>query len=987
LGIIRLTAGAIASAAAVAACATFLGACSGGSGEVTDRRFSAVTSDEYTEPVHNVVIGTPEGVVRGATLMPDGQIVGGTTEANSVQVSAAPAATARTPKRGGGTVASGGGVASSSGGSSSSSGVAGSSGGGSSGVSIPPPPSSSSSGSSSGGASGGGGTGSSSSGGSSSGIITSDGGFFDEAGGGENVGGFGQWHFDDCSATSNFLIDSSGEGANAQHALGAACVPGISGLGVDFRTSKDVVQVPDEPQFTVTDRIGVAAWVHPNTVTGNQPIIVKRLNNDTAFSLGVHNGNIEMSVVLASGTTVISRAPISPGVWTHVAGMYDGTFVFLFINGQQFGQVFGGGGLHNVFAPLRIGATSQTQLFDGIIDEVFVTTQDITSQTLTDLACLQAPSTVSVNATPTGPQPFETTVHYDVTVNDNDIGFCGGGKQYDFFNESFDPNFNVSFDTSTFVFATPGVPVTFGVDITSSDEADPGDHQLLFAVDAFEEAPPFSDEFLTVALDYDVAQPTGCFVASREELMITTTSVVDDPVRTAGNSPPTSFIGSGGFDGGVIFSGSSSGAAGSSGGGIGIPLPVAAPAAAFDASVPVPTEGGTTEGGTAPASSQGVWSFGHLMREMAPSPEQAPAMVLQLLQLFLSDQHINGFTVAAKPLMQQDLIDIWPKLANGDLDLDQAPVTLEAIVNRVDIRNLSSGSAGEGRFVFGVDGPAFQNFNIIIEYNLPAQTQDDVQNWANRWHALSSHPFPSEEYNAALEAITRSFTDHGMMPSGVNGSALNEFRTNEFALSGFFEWELRGFVLDPTTGFLSETTVKETPDISFNGSNAVADFINQNGPAIKAEIPGANDNTVPATFEGQNFLGGSALNPFFAWNGPGITDPDARFHMSTNTCNGCHGPDTGTPNFQMISPRFAVGQEATLSPFITGVTVFDPFSGQTRTLNDLGRRRTDLTGLVCGTDGGTTATDGGTTEADAISPPPPPPPARDASTGPAPGTM
>src|SRR5262245_50082940 len=44
--------------------------------------------------------------------------------------------------------------------------------------------------------------------------------------------GFGSWHFDDCSPDSHFLIDSSGAGANAQQALGAACVPGISGLGV-----------------------------------------------------------------------------------------------------------------------------------------------------------------------------------------------------------------------------------------------------------------------------------------------------------------------------------------------------------------------------------------------------------------------------------------------------------------------------------------------------------------------------------------------------------------------------------------------------------------------------------------------------------------------------------------------------------------------------------------------------------------------------------
>jgi hypothetical protein len=942
LGSIRVAAGAIASAAVWSACGAFLAACSSGTGETTDPRFSAVTADEYTAPVDNVVIGTPEGVVRGARLMPGGTIVGGVVEANSTQVGLAAStalATSVAPPAGGGPT---------SGGSSS---------GGSSGGVI--------------------GTGSSSGvggGGSSSGVFTPDGGVFGEGGVPESVGGFGQWHFDDCSSSSNFLVDSSGMGANAQHALGAACVPGVSGLGVQFRTSKDVVQVPDEPQFTVSNNIGVAAWVHPNTVTGNQPIVVKRLNSDTAFSLGVHNGNIEISVVLASGTTVISRAPIAPGVWTHVAGMYDGTFVFLFINGQQFGQVFGGGGLHDVFAPLRIGTTSQTQLFDGIIDEVFVSTQVIPKETLTALACIPAPSTFSVTPSATGPQPFDTTVHYGVTVNDNDIGFCQG-KSYDLFNQSFDSTFSTVFDfpPGQFAVTTPGVPVTFGVDVTSSEDSDPGLHQFFFALESFTNQPPFTSEFFNLELDYEVAQPTGCFVAAKRELMITGSSVVDDPVRTFGNSPPTFFIG-GGFDGGVVV-----------GSDAGIRVPIPGPIV-----LSAPIEGGVTvpsDAGTAPAASQGVWSFGHLMREMAPSPDQAPAMALKLLQLFLTNQNVNGFTVAAKPLMQQDLIDIWPRLPNGDLDLDRAPVTLEAIVNRIDIRDLSTGSAGEGRLVFGVDGPAFQNFNIILEYNLPAQTADDVQSWANRWHALSSHPFPSEEYNAALEAVTRGFTDRSAMPSGVNGSALNEFRTNEFALSGFSEWELRSFLLDPATGLFAETTVKETPDISFNNTSTLADFINQNGPAIKAEIPGANDNTIPATFEGHNFLGGSALNPFFSWSAPGVLDPDARFHMSTNTCNGCHGPDTGTPNFQMISARSFAGQEATLAPFITGITLFDPFSGQTRTLNDLARRRVDLTSLVCGTDGATPlVVDPG--------PPPPPfdggviltPPAEDASAGPPPGT-
>jgi hypothetical protein len=67
--------------------------------------------------------------------------------------------------------------------------------------------------------------------------------------------------------------------------------------------------------------------------------------------------------------------------------------------------------------------------------------------------------------------------------------------------------------------------------------------------------------------------------------------------------------------------------------------------------------------------------------------------------------------------------------------------------------------------------------------------------------------------------------------------------------------------------------------------------------------------------------------------------------MATNTCNGCHGPETGT-SFLMVFPR-VVGEEAALSQFLTGVTVFDQFAGMPRTLNDLARRQASLGSLVC----------------------------------------
>jgi len=243
-----------------------------------------------------------------------------------------------------------------------------------------------------------------------------------------------------------------------------------------------------------------------------------------------------------------------------------------------------------------------------------------------------------------------------------------------------------------------------------------------------------------------------------------------------------------------------------------------------------------------------------------------------------------------------------------------------------------------------------ESFTVILEYKLPAQSEEDVRGWARLWHELSSLPFPSESYNAALEGITQRFSRRGAAPGGVNDSALFRLRTNEVALS--FPWELREFELSRATGFFHEVPVKETPDLQFNATPTFSAFVNQNEAAIIGTVPGASGNLVSAAFQGQPFQAGSALNNGqTVWGAPGIANPEARFHASMNTCNGCHGPDTGSFDFTIISPR-SRGSEAQLSPFLTGTTVFDRFSGQTRTLNDLARRKADLTSIVCSTDGG-----------------------------------
>ena len=140
---------------------------------------------------------------------------------------------------------------------------------------------------------------------------------------------------------------------------------------------------------------------------------------------------------------------------------------------------------------------------------------------------------------------------------------------------------------------------------------------------------------------------------------------------------------------------------------------------------------------------------------------------------------------------------------------------------------------------------------------------------------------------------------------------------------------------------LAPATVKLTPDPSFNFTSTLADYVNENEAAILLE-----QHDVPESFQGNPFLGSHVENDLNGWFAEGIDNPEARFKFSLNTCNGCHsGVETNT-GFLQISPR-DIGNEAFLSPFLTGTTTFDAVTGEPRVLNDLRRRRLDLQSIVC----------------------------------------
>lgn len=331
----------------------------------------------------------------------------------------------------------------------------------------------------------------------------------------------------------------------------------------------------------------------------------------------------------------------------------------------------------------------------------------------------------------------------------------------------------------------------------------------------------------------------------------------------------------------------------------------------------------------------GPWSFGGLIKRMAGTTDPSRFLV-NWLTTWDANQTINSFNVPSRTKIRDLVINPW-KTKDGQAGVDDdawtvnfanAPFRLLAIVNRMDLNRADGDTvqnAGEGRFVFGVLNATggSEQFTVIFEYELLANDRASLRGWAQQWHALGAMTF-GPQYNAALQVITDRFSGANKAPAKPNGSPLNQLRTNEIALvlpNFQLGWELREFHI--VSGSLKEVSTRQSPDNTFQNSPALAKFINDNEPDILDR-----NFEVPVQFDGAPFLAGSSIIApparGFAWNAPGIGNPEARHIVAFTACNGCHHVETGTTDFLHVKPR-AQNAEAGLSGFLTGIAqVPDP---------------------------------------------------------------
>lgn len=315
-----------------------------------------------------------------------------------------------------------------------------------------------------------------------------------------------------------------------------------------------------------------------------------------------------------------------------------------------------------------------------------------------------------------------------------------------------------------------------------------------------------------------------------------------------------------------------------------------------------------------PMAKTGTLSFGQIMSRLSANERETKDLILSFLQTWEKDQVTNGITVPARPPISSNIIRMWKQRDSVDIDtpleawdmnLENAPFRLLAITNRVDLQNFDHKSAGEGRLTFGLAHGGSNDFTLIFEFNLAGKTEQDVLQWAKKWHELSTLDLNSEAYLRKLESIVLSFTS--------KPSDLNQLRTNEGIngiFDGTFNWEMRE--LNIRNNRFVEVTRKQSPNMGLNNSQILSDYLKKHQDEILAE-----NHVIKADFEGNRFLAGTtAYDRDFTWSAPGFDDNSLIMkRINALSCSGCHGGLAKHTEFTHIKPR-AKGKVADISRFL-----------------------------------------------------------------------
>jgi Concanavalin A-like lectin/glucanases superfamily/Right handed beta helix region len=187
--------------------------------------------------------------------------------------------------------------------------------------------------------------------------------------------------------------DSSGWGNTATARNGAKTGPGRLGRGGLFDGKSSVVSVDDSPSLEIAGPMTVAAWVKLDSLPDRLADLVIKSHHLApwqSYELLYDNTtrHFGFSIANSSGDYRGSKGPntVSPDVWYHVVGVYDGSSIITYVNGVAGAPIAYSGEPYLALGPLYIGdeGDGATDL-PGILDEIRIYNRALTEREVAEL--------------------------------------------------------------------------------------------------------------------------------------------------------------------------------------------------------------------------------------------------------------------------------------------------------------------------------------------------------------------------------------------------------------------------------------------------------------------------------------------------------------------------------------------------------------------------------------------------------------------------
>ena len=154
--------------------------------------------------------------------------------------------------------------------------------------------------------------------------------------------------------------DASGN-ANTGTLNGAAWhAAGRYGGALSFDGTNDWVTVPDKAVLDLTNAMTLEAWVYASSIGAWRTVLLKETSSGLSYGLYSSDTNSRPSGWIRRTSDVDATGPsaLTTNTWVHLAAMYNGSTLILYVNGTQVATRAITGAIVTSSQPLRIGGTA-----------------------------------------------------------------------------------------------------------------------------------------------------------------------------------------------------------------------------------------------------------------------------------------------------------------------------------------------------------------------------------------------------------------------------------------------------------------------------------------------------------------------------------------------------------------------------------------------------------------------------------------------------